>query len=95
MLFSWLLINYIPEIAINSLKNLIKAFPDIYGEYGFYDSLNIKKNIIGRKYLALDQAMILISINNYLNNNVVQNRFEKDKIFNNIKHLLINEKFFE
>ncbi len=87
-------ILYNPEECIKTLKKLLKLYPDMYGEYGFYDSVNIKKNITGRKYLALDQAMILITLNNYLNNRAMQKRFEKDTVFRNFKYLMEIEKFF-
>lgn len=87
-------IQYKPEECIKTIKKLIKTYPEIYGEYGLYDSVNIQKNIVGKKYLALDQGMILITLNNYLNNRAIQKRFEKDKIFQNVKELLSIERFF-
>ncbi len=90
-----LMSHYNIKEVMNNIKKLIKDFPDIYGEYGFYDSVDIKIKEVNKKYLALDQSMILISICNYINNGSIQKRFEKDELFSKIKNLIAIENFFE
>ena len=67
---------------------------DVYGDYGFYDSLQIRGRVVSYQYLALDQAMILISLTNYLNDNSIQRLLEQDPIGKRIKALLRDEEFF-
>ncbi|HRZ67727.1 MAG TPA: glucoamylase family protein, partial [Candidatus Omnitrophota bacterium] len=67
---------------------------DMYGEYGFYDSVNVKNGKVSYRYLALDQGMILPSIDNYLNNGAIRQRFHKDPVAKKVEKLL-NENFFE
>ena len=68
---------------------------EIYGEYGFYDSVRVKTGKVAKKYLALDQAMILIALNNYLNNGAIRKRFHQDPIAKKAEPLLTEEKLFE
>ncbi|MBU1076449.1 MAG: DUF3131 domain-containing protein [Spirochaetes bacterium] len=81
--------------VIENLRGLIKAYPDIYGEYGLYDSVDIETGLVNKKYLALDHAMILLTLNNYLNNGATQKCFETDTIFQNVSSLLMEEDFFQ
>lgn len=100
---SFLALEYAPEEVIKNLRKMIELY-DIYGEYGFYDAVRVapdptKKEIqaglVARKYLALDQAMIFVAINNYLNNGAIRNRFHADPVMKKGESLLSSEKFFE
>jgi len=86
---------YDENIVMQNLKNLINDHPEIYGEYGLYDSFDIYRNRVTKKYLALDQGMILISLCNFLNKGSIQKKFENDEIIQNIKELIAIENFFE
>ena len=69
------------------LKNIeeLKKF-DAYGKYGFYESIDftpsrVRKNNkfeVVKTYMAHHQALILLSINNYINQNILQNNFVKN-----------------
>ncbi|HXV27786.1 MAG TPA: glucoamylase family protein [bacterium] len=100
---SVLALEYAPEEVIKNLRKLIELY-DIYGEYGFYDAVRvgpdptkeeIQPGLVARKYLALDQAMILIALNNYLNDGAIRSRFHGDPVMQNGEKLLSSEKFFE
>ncbi len=80
--------------VMKNLKRILKDFPNIYGQYGFYDSVDIEAEEITKKYLALDQSMILLSICNYINDGSIQRKFEEDEIFEKIKSLISEENFF-
>lgn len=90
---SLLALAYDPEVVIANLKRMAAEYP-IYGEYGFYDSINPRSREVGRAYLALDQAMILISLNNYLNDGKILKRVEKLAGFETIRDLLMTDNFF-
>ncbi len=83
------------KIVMENLKNILKDFPKIYGEFGLYDSVDINTKEVTKKYLSLDQGMILVTLCNYLNNGSIQKKFEKDPIFQNVKDLISIENFFE
>ena len=70
-----------PADVINNLKEIEKQ--GMQGKYGLYEALdytperlrsNVKKEPV-KTYMAHHQALILLSINNLVNNNVLQKRF--------------------
>lgn len=70
--------NY--EAVIKNLKELVKL--GAYDKYGFYDSIDYtqgrtgnKKYSIVKTYMAHHQGLILSSINNYINNEILVKRF--------------------
>ncbi len=85
---SLLAIEYTPKETIENLKTMLKLYPDIYGEYGFYDSVEIKTKKVPYKYLALDQGMSFIALANYLTNGKIREYFNKEDIFDKCKELL-------
>lgn len=91
---TFLALEFIPEEAIANMRKMIELY-DVYGECGFYDALNPTTGRVALKYLALDQSMIFIALNNYLNNGAVRNRFHSDPLFKKVEDLLTSENFFE
>jgi hypothetical protein len=91
---SALALEYAPEEVIANLRKLIELY-DIYGEYGFYDAVTLETGKVARKYLALDQGMILLAINNYLNHGALRERFHAEPEIKKYEKLLTAEKFFE
>ena len=88
-------LEFAPEATVKNLRELAKQFPALYGEYGYYDAVTVKNGKIARKYLALDQSMIFVTLNNYLNDGAIRKRFHADPINENVLPLLTEEKFFE
>ena len=78
---SILAITDIPKEVVENLKILEKE--GMYNKYGFYESIDYtperlskgKKSETVKTYMAHHQALILLSINNLFNNNVLQKRF--------------------
>ena len=76
-----LAINEVPREEINNLKRLEKE--GMYDKYGFYESIDYtpervakgKTSSIIKTYMAHHQGLILLSINNLMNNNILQKRF--------------------
>jgi hypothetical protein len=89
---SFLALDSLPKDAIKNIRRLL-TFKNIYGEYGFYDSVNIVRGTVNPQYLALDQGMILVAIANYLRKGSIQNRFHEDPIGKSAEGLL-EEDFF-
>ena len=85
-------LEFVPEEALRNLRKLIELY-DSYGEYGFYDAVSPATGLVAKKYLSLDQAMILIAIDNYLNDGAIRKRFHADPVMKKGESLL-SEKFF-
>jgi hypothetical protein len=82
-----------PEAAVANLDGLARRY-DVYGDFGFYDAVDPRSGAVAYRYLALDQAMILISIANHLKDGVVQKRFASDPIVARALPLFAKEDFF-
>lgn len=75
----------LPEAPKDVLKNIeeLKKIGS-YNKYGFYESIDYTpsrvkdKYKIVKTYMAHHEALILLSINNFLNNNILQKRFSED-----------------
>ncbi|MCM8774908.1 MAG: DUF3131 domain-containing protein [Candidatus Omnitrophica bacterium] len=89
---SFLALDTLPMQAIDNIRRFLKF--DSYGEYGFYDSVNVRTKKVNAQYLALDQGMSLIAICNYLKNGSIKERFHADPIGKKPEHLLKGESFF-
>ena len=91
---SILAITDFPKEVYENLKRLEKY--QMNGKYGFYESIDFtpervekgKKASIVKTYMAHHQGLILLSINNLFNNNVLQKRFIKNPEIASINILL-------
>ncbi len=91
---SVLALEFAPAAVVKNLRELVRRY-DIYGPYGFYDAVTPETGLVARKYLALDQGMILIALNNFLNQGAIRKRFHSDPDMKSGEVLLTEEKFFE
>lgn len=81
---SILAINDYPKEVVSNLKRL--EAEDMLGEFGFYESIDYtperlnksSKSVPVKTYMAHHQGLILLSINNLFNNNVLQKRFMRN-----------------
>ncbi len=81
---SVLAINDIPQEVIKNLKEL--EAQGMYNKYGFYESIDytperVEKGnnaSIVKTYMAHHQGLILLSINNFINDNIFQKRFSEN-----------------
>jgi hypothetical protein len=75
--------------------NLVKIESELkaYGEGGFYDAVAVKSGVIAKRYLSLDQAMVLGAIGNVFCNNVIRRNFIKGEVQSTIKPLIGIEEF--
>ena len=81
---SILAITDFPKEVLQNLKVLQKE--GMYGEYGFYEAIDYtperlkygQNSAVVKTYMAHHQALILLSINNLINDNILQNRFMKN-----------------
>ena len=76
-----LAITEVPKDEIQNLRILEKE--GMYGKYGFFESIDYtpervekgKNSNVVKTYMAHHQGLILLSINNLFNNNILQKRF--------------------
>ena len=80
--------------AAANLRELARRY-DVYGEYGFYDSVDPISGRVATQYLALDQSMILISLANHLQDHAIHKRFAADPIAERVLPMLGDEDFFD
>jgi len=81
---SLICLNYSPKKVYNNIKALKKY--NSYSTYGFYEAIDFTKKHIGKDkkfevvktYMAHHQGMILTSINNYINGEIIKNRFHSN-----------------
>ncbi|RPJ75515.1 MAG: hypothetical protein EHM20_08820, partial [Alphaproteobacteria bacterium] len=86
-----------PKSAMENFKILKKE--NAYAKYGFYESIDYTKdrlqrghkNSIIKSFMVHHQGMVLISLDNVLHNNIMQNRFHADPIIK-ATELLLQEK---
>ncbi len=88
---TFLALEYAPMEAFKNIQAL-KRF-DMYGKYGFLDSVNVETGEVTNAYLALDQGMTMVSIVNYLKDGVIRDYFHQDQIGESPEDLLIKETF--
>lgn len=86
-------LSFAPRWIVDNLEMLEKSFM-IRGDYGFFDSVNPQTGEVAEKYLALDQAMILLSINNYLNSGSLSKTFKQVGEMDRVLELIAQEQFF-
>lgn len=91
---TFLALEFAPQECVANIRKMLKLY-DAYGEYGFYDAIDVKTGKVGIKYLCLDQAMSFLAIDNYLNEGAIRKRFCADPINRRAEELLKVEDFFE
>jgi len=80
---------------VEAYQNLVKIERNLkaYGEGGFYDAVAVKSGLIAKRYLSLDQAMVLGAIGNVFCDNVIRRHFIKGEVQSAIKPLIGIEEF--
>ncbi len=91
---TFLALEFIPKECVKNLRVMLEKYK-AYGEYGFYDAIDVTSGKAAIKYLCLDQAMTFIALDNYLNNGAIRKRFHNDPIAKKCEELLKVEDFFE
>jgi hypothetical protein len=72
---AFLALRYAPRAAVDNLGRLARNFPDMYGPWGFRDSVNVQSGVVSGSYLSLDQGMIMASLGNALGGDVLRDAF--------------------
>ncbi len=89
-----LALSYADEECMVNLKKLAEL--GCVGSYGYYEAIDfngpnpvtLTPFSIVKSFMAHHQGMILVAINNYLNNGIMQKRFHKEPIIQSVATLL-------
>ncbi|NYG06995.1 hypothetical protein BJ986_001482 [Phycicoccus badiiscoriae] len=89
---SFLAMMHEPDTAFANLAQIqheLKA----YGAGGFFDAVAVRSGTIARRYLSLDQAMVMGSIGNVLSDNVIRRAFSTPAVERAIRPVIGMEEF--
>jgi hypothetical protein len=88
----FLALPYAMREGLDNLARLRSAF-DVYGPGGFYDSVAVRSGTVARRYLALDQAMVMGAIGNALRDDMLKDAFTRGRVGAALRPLLAIEEF--
>jgi hypothetical protein len=89
---SFLAMQHEPGEAFTNLA-AIQADFDSYGRGGFFDAIAVKSGTVARRYLSLDQAMIMGAAGNVLGDNVIRRAFSTPAVRNALQPVIGIEEF--
>jgi Putative glucoamylase/RTX calcium-binding nonapeptide repeat (4 copies)/Protein of unknown function (DUF3131) len=69
---AFLALRWAPEEALANLARLERDFDNLYGDWGFRDSVNVDSGVVSSHYLSLDQGMIMAAIGNALEGDMLR-----------------------
>ena len=89
---SFLAMAYEPRQAYANLITLQHDY-DGYGDGGFFDSIASSSRKVAKRYLSLDQAMIMGAVGNVLGHDVVRRAFATRTVERRLRPVLALERF--
>ena len=89
---SFIAYRYAPEAALKNLANLRHDF-GAYGPGGFYDSVNVTTGQMSKRYLSLDQGMVMAALGNALAGDVMRKPFAHGPMEQRVAPLMRMEEF--
>jgi hypothetical protein len=88
----FLAMRYAPQAALSNLARIERNL-HAYGPGGFYDAVAVRSGQVARRYLALDQGMILGAIGNQLAGDDIRRGFVDPSVERTLRPLLAMETF--
>ncbi len=88
----FLAMHHEPHQAYDNLRKLQRRHYS-YGQGGFYDAVAVSSGKVARRYLSLDQAMVMGSIGNVIGGGIVRKAFCAGEITRRIRPLIAMEQF--
>ena len=89
---AFLALRYAPKQAMTDLADL-QAIPNMYGAWGFRDSVNVQTKHPDDFYLSLDQSIVMGAIGNALGHDMLRKAFATHEIQAALKPLMKMEQF--
>lgn len=78
--------------ATANLTKLARSF-DAYGRGGFYDAVAVRSGTVARRYLSLDQAMVMGALGNVIGDAVLQRYFCAGEVSRRVRPVIAPEEF--
>jgi hypothetical protein len=85
-------LRFAPQATAADLARLA-AIPDMYGKWGFRDSVNVQTRHVSDSYLSLDQGMIMAALGNALGGDVLRRAFAGPEEERTIRPVIGAEQF--
>jgi len=89
---SFLALRYARGAALDNLARLREHF-DAYGPGGFYDAIAVGSGQVSRKYLSLDQGMIMAALGNALADDDLRKYVSRGALAETVRPLMREEVF--
>jgi putative glucoamylase/uncharacterized protein DUF3131 len=89
---AFLALPYKQGAALANLAKLRRNF-DAYGRGGFYDAVAVKSETVAKRYLSLDQGMIMGALGNVLGDGVLHRDFTRGEVTDVLKPVMGLEEF--
>jgi hypothetical protein len=86
-------LRYAPRETVDNLRRLRRDFPELYGRWGFRDSVNVDSGEVSKAYLSLDQGMIMASLSNALSGDLLRRAFGDRELERALRPVIGIEKF--
>jgi Putative glucoamylase/Protein of unknown function (DUF3131) len=89
---SFLALAYAPQASLDNLAKLRRNF-DAYGKGGFYDAVAVRSGQVSKRYLSLDQGMIMGALGNVLANDNMRRYVAAGAMERSLRPLMAMEEF--
>jgi hypothetical protein len=89
---AFLALPYAKRAAVDNLAKM-RANLGAYGPGGFYDAVAVRSGTVAKRYLALDQAMVLGALGNELGRDSIRRAFVTPQIERALRPLMAMETF--
>jgi hypothetical protein len=89
---SFLALRFDPQAAFANLDKMQSHFA-VYDWGGFYDAVDVRNGNVARRYLALDQGMIMAALGNALRNDDMRRYFTQGDVQQAVQPILAMEQF--
>ena len=89
---SFLALRYAHKLSMRNLKAISRDF-DAYGPGGFYDAVAVRSGQVSKRYLSLDQGMVMAALGNELVGDNMRDYVAKGAMKDKLKPLMKMEEF--
>ena len=89
---SFLALRYAPREAMANLRAIARDF-DAYGPGGFYDAVAVRSGQVSRRYLSLDQGMVMAALGNALTRDRLRGYVARGEMRRELQPLMRQEVF--
>jgi hypothetical protein len=90
---AFLALRFAPDQTMADLESLASDFPDLYGDWGFRDSVNVDTGTVSGSYLSLDQGIIMGAIGNALGGDFLRKAFTTPDVKRTLTSVIGREQF--